>query len=634
MNKTAMRFMILTRKKRGFNLRAKVMLIFLTLVLVPLMIIGWFSLQTTEELIVSMVIRQLENVAVDKVSILERWLEERKADLKVVAGTSLLKSMDPMLMAPYLELIRNKYGVYKDLTVVSTKGDIIFKSREKTPQAQKINNETYDVKNALYMSGITYEPKEKESSFYIAAPVHGNDGEFAGTIYGRVGTNKIIFFILNVSLGATGECYLVNEHGRFLAHKEPHRILTENISQSDSFRNIFQKRDSKKAYLDYRGIEVLGTSLNVGGTDWYIVVEQDREEAFQSTNTLKRIIYLTVLLCIGCALMLTWMISYNIVSPIRTLSKYAGIIADSKFDKAIVKINRNDEIGMLYRAFEDMSRKLQERQNHLKEKVGLQEAELKETDIILKKTKRIAERSEKFAAMGRMGAAVAHEIRTPLTSLKLFLDSAHDQINQSPEDGEDFQIAMKQIGRIEATINRFLDLTKPQDLVFSVINVARLIEDVLYMIRPLVNRQECSLKTGIDDNLPAISGDRKLLTDALINLMVNSLEAISDHGLLTIAAVEERFELNGGSVPCIRINIGDTGNGITEDEIENIFEPFYTTKASGTGLGLPLVLTTIRNHGGVIRVKSMVQQGTTFSLFLPLESNQPLYENHGKNITH
>ena len=83
-----------------------------------------------------------------------------------------------------------------------------------------------------------------------------------------MGTEKIILFILNVSLGTIGECYLVDRDGRFLAHKDPHRILTENISQSDSFRKIFEKTDHKSTYLDYRGIEVLGASLQVGGTDW------------------------------------------------------------------------------------------------------------------------------------------------------------------------------------------------------------------------------------------------------------------------------------------------------------------------------------------------------------------------------
>ncbi|MFP4667775.1 MAG: ATP-binding protein [Desulfobacterales bacterium] len=616
------------------NLRTKVTLIFLVLALVPLIIIGWFSVQTTEKLILSMVMRQLENAATDKAALLERWLDERKADMEVAGGSSIVRSMDPERISPYLELMRAKYGVYKDLTVVSDSGKIIYKQKPASALLPDIGKRAGEPEDGLHISSITYAPEEKESSFFISAPISNKNGEFTGAVYGRVGTSKIINLILNISLGETGECYLVNEEGLFLAHQDPHRILTENISQSESFKNIFEQRDRNKAYLDYRGIEVLGTSRNVGGTDWYIVVEQDRKEAFESAGTLKSIIFLTVFVCIGSALMLTWMFSYKIVNPIRRLSRYAEIIADSNFDKDIVKTDRNDEIGMLYRAFEDMYSKLARRHNHLKQEVGLKEAELKETDMILEKTRRVAERSEKFAAMGRMGAAVAHEIRTPLTSLKLYLESAQEQISKCPEDEEDFQVAMNQVNRIETSINRFLDFVKPRDLVFSVIDPGTLIEDVLHMIRPLAKRQECILESEIEPELPYISGDRKLLAEALVNLMVNSLEAAPKQGTVTVTAARDRFDNSGGQMPCVRIEIRDTGQGIAEDQLENLFEPFYTTKASGTGLGLPLVLNTIKNHGGVIRVKSEVYKGTVFSLFIPLESENNLQEDHGKDTDH
>jgi len=620
-------------KTWNLSLRTKVMLIFLVLALGPLIIIGRFSLKLTEELIGSMVIRQLENVAADKVAILERWLEERKADLKLAAGASLLKTMDARTIGPYLDLMRKQYGVYKELAVVSADGKIVFNSREKKQITDNSGSKSYFVRKELFISDITYAHDEMESSFLIAAPIVADDGQFAGTVYGRVGTTKIIVYILNVSLGKTGECYLVDQDGRFLAHKEPRLILSKNISQSDSFRKIFEKRDSKESYLDYRGVEVLGVSLKIGGTNWYIVVEQDREEAFQSAANLKRVIYLTLLLCIASALMLTWMISYHMLSPIRKLSEYTDIIANSKVPKEMGEIHRRDEIGLLYRAVEDMSRKLQERQNHLEHKVGLREAELKKTDIILKKAQLMAERSEKYAAMGRMGAAVAHEIRTPLTSIKLFMESIRAEIGISDEDEEDFQIAMNQISRIEVTINRFLDFAKPQEPVFQTINIAKLIEDLLVMVRPQVNRQECFLAVAIDHDLPSITGDKKFLSEAFINLFVNSLESMPDHGTLTIIAAPDNFVANGKTAPCVRVDIGDTGLGIADHEIEKIFEPFYTTKATGTGLGLPLVLNTVKDHGGEIRVTSKIDEGTMFSLYFPLKPDQPLWESNGKNTT-
>lgn len=611
------------KRNKILSLKSKVMLIFLALTIFPLLVIGYFSFRFSEELIVSMVVRQLENMAEDKSALLEGWLDERKADISMVAETSLLQSMDPDKIKPYLALIRNKYGVYKELAVVTESGDIVAVVPEKLHDSENNPFASYRVRDQLFVSDITYAHNEKESSFLIAAPVTGSDGSLSGTVYGNVGTKKIIMFILNISLGDTGECYLVDREGRFLAHKDPRRILNENISQSDSFRKIFEKGDRKSAYLDYRGIEVMGASLQVGGTDWYIVVEQDRAEAFAVADRLKKIIYLAVLLCIVSALLLTSMIAYHIVAPIQKVSRYAEKIADSRFDTAVEKINRNDEIGVLFDAVANMASRLQERHNHLEEKVGRREAELKETDLILQKTRLMAERSEKFAAMGRMGAAVAHEIRTPLTSIKLFLESVQSEIDISDEYEEDFKIALNQIGRIESTINRFLDFAKPQDLLFSKIELKKFIADLLIMVRPQVNRQECVLTFSLPDDLPSITGDRRLLAEAMINLLVNAMDAMPARGSLTVSAEPDMLKDDKQDLPCVRVDIADTGHGIADEQMEKIFEPFFTTKANGTGLGLPLVLTTIRNHGGDVRVKSKIGKGTVFSLFLPVISGTP-----------
>jgi len=202
------------------------------------------------------------------------------------------------------------------------------------------------------------------------------------------------------------------------------------------------------------------------------------------------------------------------------------------------------------------------------------------------------------------------------------------------DDEEDFHIAMNEISRIEATNKRFLDFAKPQEPVFQTIHISQLIEDLLVMVRPQVNRQECFLNIAIDHDLPAITGDKRLLSEALINLFVNALESMPNHGTLTIIAAPDHCVANGRIAPCIRIDIGDTGLGIADHQIEKIFDPFFTTKATGTGLGLPLVLNTIKDHGGEIRVNSQVNKGTMFSLFFPLKPDQPLWEANGKNTTY
>jgi two-component system, NtrC family, sensor kinase len=605
----------LKRSRIAITLKTKLVLLFLILALVPLAIIGAFSIHITENLIVNLVLRQLENVAADKAAILERWLGERKADLQVIAGTSILKTMDPQNIAPYLDLIQHHYGVYRGITVIDADGEPIVG----TPGARKRQRPHVAAEAPLFQSDITYRPDETESTFDLAAPIIGN-GKILGTVYGTVGTHNIIYSILNVSLGETGECYLVDKNGAFLAHKEPHRILTENISQSESFKNMFGDRDRKKPYLDYRGIEVLGISRKVGGTEWHLVVEQDRDEAFHSVTALKRYILYTILLCVISAFLITWVISYHVVRPIRALSQSAGILADSEMDAADIKTNRRDEIGMLYHAFEDMAQKVRERQNSLEQKVTLKEAELKDTDLTLKQIKLIAERSEKFAAIGRLGASIAHEIRTPLTSLKLFLESVQAEIEISPEYEEDYGVAMGQVRRIETAINRFLEFSKPQELNFRTVDMAGLVEEAISMIRPMANKQECLLNVDIQNDLPCIEADKQFIEEVLINLLINALEAMTTDGRLFVTAARDRFRFDGQPAPCIRIDIRDTGPGISEEHLDLIFDPFFTTKASGTGLGLPLVLNTIQRHGGKVEVRNHESGGAVFTVFLPVAS--------------
>lgn len=603
-----------------FRLRTKLMLLFLVLVLVPLVVIGWISVKTTENLVTDMVLRQLDNVAADKISLLEHWLEERKADMTVIAGTAILQSMDPEKILPYLHLIQQRYRVYKDFIVESSEGDVICSTGLSPSHLALKDHGTA----GMVMSDIRRIDDEKESSFTLCVPVFGQDGRRLGTIHGRVGTNKIVNFILTVSLGKTGECYLVDREGRFLAHRDPARILSENITRTGSFTTIFEKRDKRKAYLDYRGIEVLGTSLNVTGTHWYIVVEQDLQEVFENSNKLKFIVFFTVCLGLASAMALTWIVSRHIVKPIRSLSRHAAAFADSRidgtgFDGTILNVARTDEIGMLTRSFVHMFDRLRERHNDLELKVERKEAELKETDSILRKTRVIAEQSEKFAAMGRMGAAVAHEIRTPLTSLKLYLESVENQVGPTSDDTEDYRIAMGQIRRMEGTINRFLDYAKPRDLIVSPVDVPVLVEDVLLMVKPLANRHECSLIVHMDRNLPPVTGDRRRLAEALINLVVNAIESLDSHGEVALSVTLDRES----KTPALLIQVADTGQGISEDRITHVFEPFFTTKASGTGLGLALVLQTVKSHGGTIDVKSVPAKGTTFSLHLPCAGDQP-----------
>ncbi len=339
---------------------------------------------------------------------------------------------------------------------------------------------------------------------------------------------------------------------------------------------------------------------------------------------LKKYVYLVIIGSILATLFLAWLFSYYVVHPIQTLSKAINILAKGEFEKAAqVKTNRKDEIGILYRAFEDMARQLHVRQHCLEKRVDHTEAELKETGAQLQKTRLAATRSSQLAALGQLAAGVTHEIRTPLTSLKLFLESYQSETDFSPEYEEDLKIALNQVRRIEATVNRFLGLAKPKKPHFSNIKINQLIEEALLIVRSRANQQKVSLEVTIGRDLPALEGDKNQLGEALLNLMINALEAMSNSGKLIITAILDQGEIEGVLSKYVRIDIADTGAGIDSENTLKLFEPFFTTKATGTGLGLSIVYNTIQMHNGDIKVKSIMGKGTTFSILLPTLANAP-----------
>jgi two-component system NtrC family sensor kinase len=602
------------------HLQFKVALGFLFVSLVPLGIVSSFSVRTADTVIESIVTNQLENVASDKQQLLQRWLVERQADVEVVAGSSAVQGMDPERIAPFLALVREQYQVYQRFLVAGSDGRTVYDSAG--AESGSCRDEPWfrqALEGRRSMSGVRMAAGGAESVFDLAAPLPGPDGRLRGAVCATVSTAAILRGVLSVSLGETGESYLVDKTGTFLAHKDPGRILKDNIAQSESFANIFREKGLRTVYRDYRGIMVLGTSRSIQDTPWYLVVEQDEDEAFASAQRLRASIHVAIALTIAGAIGLSVLLAYYVTAPVRALHESALALGRGDFASAVghLPAGRRDEIGTLRDAFEQMAFQLRDRHSSLADRVGATERELQKADVRLKNTIEAAARLDHLASLGRLASGVAHEIRTPLTSLKLYLQSVKDDFTISPEHTEDFEIAMRQVSRIEGTINHFLNFARPQDPVMAVVDFGRMVADALIVARPRANHQGVEIATDIAADLPRVEGDVHQLGEVLVNLMVNSLEEMPQGGRLEIAIRPDRSGAQDHPVPCVRIDVRDNGPGIQVEARELLFEPFFTTKASGSGLGLAIVHNIVQRHGGIIRVRTELGAGTTFSIFLP-----------------
>ncbi len=245
-------------------------------------------------------------------------------------------------------------------------------------------------------------------------------------------------------------------------------------------------------------------------------------------------------------------------------------------------------------------------------------------EMVEERTKQLQEawermlRQEKLAMLGQLVGGVAHELRNPLATMKAvvyFLNMGDTKFQ--PDERNALEILDKEVNVSEQIINNLLDFAKPKSPVLTKVEVNEVI--LAALSRVVIISENVEVVQHLDETLPAIMADPDQLTMVLTNIMGNAVQAMSQGGgqLIITSARAERGDIPPDA-PYVGISIADTGVGIATENLEKIFEPLFTTKTKGIGLGLALCKTLIEKHGGSIEVTSELGHGSTFTLWLPV----------------
>ncbi|MEC0952829.1 MULTISPECIES: PAS domain-containing protein [Bacillus] len=224
-----------------------------------------------------------------------------------------------------------------------------------------------------------------------------------------------------------------------------------------------------------------------------------------------------------------------------------------------------------------------------------------------KQTEELMLKSEKLSIAGQLAAGIAHEIRNPLTAIKGFLQL------MKPTMGENehyFEIVFSELSRIELILSELLMLAKPQqNAVKERVNLKKIISEVTALLETQANLKGIFIKTDYEHDSMYINGDQNQLKQVFINLIKNAVESMPDGGTVHIIMTEDEYSVN--------VTVKDEGDGIPENVLKRIGEPFLTTKEKGTGLGLMVTFNLIKNHQGAIKVDSKPDRGTAFHITFP-----------------
>jgi len=379
-----------------------------------------------------------------------------------------------------------------------------------------------------------------------------------------------------------------------------------------------------KEYIEQSGIQ---TSLTFSELENLLdfkegsltrIMEIANEEASSAYRNMIVIIICTLIF--GTVLILY--IPKKITQPINRLVQTIRVRSETDFNQKIDGINNGNEISILESNFFNMLHNVRNYKLKLDKINKENEMLLEKTENFNKKlkikvekvTRKFKQKQEeliqaaKFATIGELSTAIAHEIRNPLSGISVALQlQKNERLTKAQK--ETIDDVLSEIDRLNRIITDLLAFAKPHPPIFTKVSPNDLVERAVGVVSPILEEKNIEMNLSFDKNLPEFIVDPEQIQQVILNLTINAVDAIKDQGKMQISTKRD----NGNII----IEVKDNGIGIPQKNLDRLFYPFFTTKGAGTGLGLSISKSIIEGHKGTINVESKVNKGSVFSVVLP-----------------
>ena len=451
-----------------------------------------------------------------------------------------------------------------------------------------------------------------------AAPIHDDNGQLIGVLYGGVLLNRNYEIVDEIKQTVfQGLEYKGKDIGTATIFQDDVRIST-NVMNTDGTRAI-GTRVAEEVYdrVILNGQPWIGRAFVVN--DWYITAYEPirdinhqiigilyvgiSEQKYLDIKRQTILAFLTITL--GGAvvsMILSYFLSRKISVPIRKLVSASQEVADGNLDTK-VEITSSDELGKLAYMFNKMASALKERDERLEEY-----------------TKSKIMESERLATIGQLAAGVAHELNNPLQGIVTYSYLLLETMPNEEWSRGNLEKIVTQANRCRDIVRGLLDFSRQRKPNKTLYDVNKVLRECVSLLESQALFHNIQIKEALDPKLPMTVIDPSQIERVFMNIIINAAEAMAGKGQL---ALTSRFD---PAEHCIDVKFTDTGPGISKENLERIFSPFFTTKDTGHGVGLGLAISygIVREHKGTILVESEVGKGTTFTVRIPVTEEESL----------
>ncbi|MFC1565268.1 ATP-binding protein [candidate division KSB1 bacterium] len=429
----------------------------------------------------------------------------------------------------------------------------------------------------------------------VALPIREFE-EFAGLLIAEIKLYFIWELIDRLSAEIEdGLMYIVSSEGTVIAHSDRKIVLNrENYSEFPFISDLISGNEGTSAYIDTKmnNRSMICAYTPVTELSWGVVIIQSEEKAFEVSSKLLNDFIFLIIGSIILASLIGIQITRNMAQPLRFLVAGVKKVSEGSLLETI-KVPRTEELATLATEFNKMTENLREIQKKLKQ-------------------------AERLATVSKFASVVAHEIRNPFNSIVINMQVLKRGMHQGDKREKVeklMDVIDSEIRRIDGLIQNYLSLTRPRELSKEPTDINAVLDDVILAQHERAEKLNVSINRKTDNDSLIIRLDADQIKQAVLNIMINSFEAMPDGGRLLIE-LRENHDYTEHSDKILLL-FEDTGVGIPNENISEVFDFFYSLKKGGTGLGLAVTKQIIESHQGEIEITSEVNKSTSVYIYLP-----------------